>query len=447
MKRIVLIVFLVAMVGIGWFSWAKDLVKESNELEQVNQMLKDADSYVEDGLYQRAISNYGTVLEYYNTEENWTKLINAYQKRYEEDPGILSAYINSLESAIKECPKNRDFVVRLMNFYLDKRKYQDAYNLLVTAEKSGVTDEELANKKLSIRYIYSEKTLNFDSFIGIVNGSYMIFQNEKWGSIFADGSKDYSLKYEYLSPMSGNGTIIITNEKDSRLTENNGVVLGIFPFKVHEAGILSQGLIPVKNGDKYAYYDTFAKKQEIGEFEKATTFVGSNAAVKKDGKWYLCNTKGELVSDAFEDIVMSADEKCFSNGVMIAAKEPNKYSLYDENIKQIGDFVCEDMDISSNNSLIAFKQGGKWGFVNTSGKVVIEPQYENAKSFSYGLAAVSKNGKWGFINTENKLVIEYQYKDADYFNSESCCIVQKESLDREQNVILEYELLELELGV
>jgi len=38
--------------------------------------------------------------------------------------------------------------------------------------------------------------------------------------------------------------------------------------------------------------------------------------------------------------------------------------------------------------LIAFKNNNKWGFVNEEGKIVIEPQYDNAKSFSYGLAAV-----------------------------------------------------------
>lgn len=447
MKKTILIVFLTVMVGIGWFSFVSDAMKENNKMEQVEQLLANADAFVEDGLYQRAIQNYKTVLEYNNTEENWTKLMNAYEKRYAEDANILSDYIASLESAVEEYPKNRDFLVKLVDFYIMKNKYENVYNVLSRAETNGLTDDELMQKKLDARYIYSEGNLNFDSFIGIVNGSYMITKDGKWGSLFADGSKDYTLKYEYLSPMSSDKTIVITTEKDSRLTSNDGTTLGIFSFRVNEAGLLSQGLIPVKDNNKYAYYNTFAQKQDIGEFEKATTFVNGKAAVKNDGSWFLIDTSGEKVSDNFADIVMANDECYFSNGVMIAASEPGKYGFYDEELNRIGDFTCENIDISSNTSLIAFEQNGKWGFVDTKGNIVIEPQYESAKSFSYGLAAVCKDGKWGFINKDNRLVIKYQYTDADYFNNSGCCIVKTETVDADGQTVVEFKLLKLKLGI
>lgn len=41
---------------------------------------------------------------------------------------------------------------------------------------------------------------------------------------------------------------------------------------------------------------------------------------------------------------------------------------------------------------------GKWGFVNEKQQWVIQPQFEDAKSFQTGRAAVKQNGKWGFIN-------------------------------------------------
>lgn len=46
----------------------------------------------------------------------------------------------------------------------------------------------------------------------------------------------------------------------------------------------------------------------------------------------------------------------------------------------------------------------------------IKPQYDDAQSFSEGLAAVKQNGKWGYIDTDGKVVIPFQYDQAFAFN-------------------------------
>jgi hypothetical protein len=54
--------------------------------------------------------------------------------------------------------------------------------------------------------------------------------------------------------------------------------------------------------------------------------------------------------------------------------------------------------------------GEKWGFVNTAGKAVINPQFKNTGRFSQGKCAVENNeGKWGFIDNSGKLVINHQF--------------------------------------
>lgn len=42
-------------------------------------------------------------------------------------------------------------------------------------------------------------------------------------------------------------------------------------------------------------------------------------------------------------------------------------------------------------------------------EVIIDPQYEDADSFSQGLAAVKKDGKYGVIDTQNNVVIPFEY--------------------------------------
>ena len=58
------------------------------------------------------------------------------------------------------------------------------------------------------------------------------------------------------------------------------------------------------------------------------------------------------------------------------------------------------------------KIGDKWGYIDKSGKIVIEPQFDDASSFSEGLAAVCLGdycplrGKWGYIDKSGEYVWE-----------------------------------------
>ena len=55
----------------------------------------------------------------------------------------------------------------------------------------------------------------------------------------------------------------------------------------------------------------------------------------------------------------------------------------------------------------------QWGFVEVSGKIIIEPQYTKARSFANGYVAVcNENDLWGFLNDKNELCIDYTYRDA-----------------------------------
>lgn len=58
----------------------------------------------------------------------------------------------------------------------------------------------------------------------------------------------------------------------------------------------------------------------------------------------------------------------------------------------------KDIDYSSvrhfSQGHSAFQQNGKWGFINTAGEVVVEPQYEDCHDYMNGYAAVKVNGIW-----------------------------------------------------
>src|ERR1700752_1276347 len=84
--------------------------------------------------------------------------------------------------------------------------------------------------------------------------------------------------------------------------------------------------------------------------------------------------------------------------------------------KEKTDLVSAEQIFPFNCGIGRIKQGGKFGYVNQFGKVVIPVQYESAEDFHDGYAAVKINGKWGFINIKNEIVIQPKYKHVFKFS-------------------------------
>jgi hypothetical protein len=65
--------------------------------------------------------------------------------------------------------------------------------------------------------------------------------------------------------------------------------------------------------------------------------------------------------------------------------------------------------------LAQIKEHDKWGYIDLSGKVVIQPQFDEAGTFCEGLAAVKSKGKWGFIDKAGQYVVAPQFRAVGHF--------------------------------
>lgn len=62
--------------------------------------------------------------------------------------------------------------------------------------------------------------------------------------------------------------------------------------------------------------------------------------------------------------------------------------------------------------------GGQWGFIGTDGTFRINPQFDGVQlGFSDGLVAVRSNGRWGYLDPSGTLVINPQFNAARPFHS------------------------------
>lgn len=92
---------------------------------------------------------------------------------------------------------------------------------------------------------------------------------------------------------------------------------------------------------------------------------------------------------------------------------------------------CNLFRSSDKIELIPFLQKDKYGYFDLEGKIIINPQFENATAFREGLALVSisaeNNTKWGFINKDGKFVINAIYKSATVFQEGLAWVVTDNS--------------------
>ncbi len=97
---------------------------------------------------------------------------------------------------------------------------------------------------------------------------------------------------------------------------------------------------------------------------------------------------------------------------------------------------AQDADLT----LIPYRQGNLWGYAGPDKKIVIAPAYEEAELFSEGYAAVKKGGKYGYINKAGKVVIPFRFFVAKAFrigySDKAVKIVTADDIGDNQKTIL-----------
>lgn len=75
----------------------------------------------------------------------------------------------------------------------------------------------------------------------------------------------------------------------------------------------------------------------------------------------------------------------------------------------------------------SIRKNDKLGYCDSTGKIMIEPQFMEAEDFNEGYALVQKNDLYGYINKAGKIKIDFQYSEAGTFNNH-VAVVQKDKL-------------------
>ncbi|AZQ61096.1 WG repeat-containing protein [Flammeovirga pectinis] len=237
-------------------------------------------------------------------------------------------------------------------------------------DSSGVAIAELDNKKGLIDYEGKRACpLIYDQLFAVNDKQFVAKKDNKWGLINYKGDTLISFKYNNSAPI--HQTQYIKFIKDSTVV-----------YSINKDGQWS-----VKNTTTPLNSNRI-EKMNTTEFKNYKFhFIGNNYAIvskKGDSKLQgVINEKGKVIVKLnFKKI------KPFENGLAVAQKNGK---------------TAKDR---------------KYGFIDKSGKWVIAPTYNIAKSFSNEIAPVCIKNKWGYINQKGELIIPIQFNSATSFKGD-----------------------------
>ena len=236
-------------------------------------------------------------------------------------------------------------------------------------------------------------------------GQFIVEKNRKYGVVSEKGTIILPLKYSFIDS-NKNGYTVTLNDKTGLFNSEGKEIIPINYHWVYtdkiddnipivaELNESKAGYINTKNEWVIppTYRDAFAFRQGLAKIREVRDYI------------YYINLKGEPVIQDFDANVIEPSDNTYIVGV----RKECKYMVYDLNGN-----LLDTYDLLRNNwsddAIFAVKKGGKWGYIDGYGKVIIPLEYEEVRNFSEGLAAVRKDGKWGYINLKNEVVIPIEF--------------------------------------
>ncbi len=179
---------------------------------------------------------------------------------------------------------------------------------------------------------------------------------------------------------------------------------------------------------KWGFIDESGNLSISARFDEVRDFIDDLVPVRIGRKWGYIDTAGRMVIDPH---FQSAGE--FHEGLA-------RIHLWSKVVCTSGEFTSDDAPLFAFHLLEddksdlpgCFPQGGKFGYIDKSGTVVIAPQFFVAQDFAEGLAAVrveeAPDSKYGYIDRTGNMVIAPRFRQA-YSFSEGLAAVETAKIE------------------
>lgn len=151
-------------------------------------------------------------------------------------------------------------------------------------------------------------------------------------------------------------------------------------------------------------------------------FAKYNCGYEKNG---IINNEGRVIIPAIHrnvSVYEDADGLYFK---IVGSNNDSDWYMTDKYVNAIS-APCDSIK-GFVNGLCAVKQKGKWGYINASGEMIIQPKYDYAMAFTKeGIARVKKGEAYFFIDKAGNQVLKYDYIFSGFSKNRASVLIDGE---------------------
>ena len=291
--------------------------------------------------------------------------------------------------------------------------FKDGYALVILNSKFGLIDKRgKVIIKPDCTYPKSKMECGFIAF-EVGDGPVLIFDST--------GKSVMPMIYGFTGILSCQKRVTFGKNLYGMMNFNGDTIL---PFKFTEARVIPEGFciaskqVEPNYNRLYGLYDLNGKQVLPHVFESIDRFYCGRAIVKKNGKYGLIDEAGnELMYTDYGRIARFAN-----NYALVYTSSKNdqiNVGIIDKNGREVVPAIYQWVDnlYGFREGLAAMAQNRKYGFVDTTGKVVIQFKYDKVESFDMGIAKVWVGWRYvGYINTKGEEIIPPDFEAMDQAN-------------------------------
>ncbi|MFN0216899.1 MAG: WG repeat-containing protein, partial [Saprospiraceae bacterium] len=282
--------------------------------------------------------------------------------------------------------------------------------------------------------IYDSEIHLWDDIYFEQNGVARVRKDTLWGLIDSTGQLIAEPQFRQISNFE-NGLARIQSGKDTLwgVISTTGQILVEPKFEEVDIEDFEGISISVRKGKLWGYNNITRQIYIEPKFNKITIVndEGALAFVRKDTLWGRIDTAGHIVMDdigggptpgelddwtidtPIEVEYIAPQPAPFGNkltrfleGELWGIRDSTGQVILKPQFKSISYF---------NHGLAEVQRDSLLGYINSLGRLVLEPQFNETFGFVHGLAPVRKDSLWGYIDTSGKVVVEPQFNETYAF--------------------------------
>ncbi len=236
------------------------------------------------------------------------------------------------------------------------------------------------------------------------------------------GKQITDFKYSFEVPRyMGQGYYRVKGEyHDSTMSKGSSMqLLGLvdstgkecLPTKYESIQLFNHNLILAMRHRKYGLVDVNDSIVLPFDFDKIYGFYEGRTVVEQNKLFGVIDTNGKFVLP-----VNYKQVSCSTEGRYVLRDINGKIGFIDIETGIASKFSYQNMGCFSHSMVRAYRDG-KWGFLNAKGEEVTEFMFDEAYEFTeLGYALIKIDGKFGAIDTTGKMVAQPIYSRINYTN-------------------------------